>query len=307
MWSIIKVKNIDFVWSNEMIIRTDLALERHEMLGYEQVKGVRYETKQQDEAKVTLVEVLDEDGEKQVGKPKGKYYTVDVPEFSHETELLDGRLKAITNVIREMLPQGEISVLVVGIGNDNITPDALGPLCAEQIFSTRHIETNISEELGLPKFNPVASISTGVLGQTGIETAEYIKGIVDLIKPKTVIAIDALASRKLFRLGKTVQLSDTGISPGAGIGNNRAKIDENLLGVPVIAIGIPTVVDGRTMVYDLVESDLKADNISTEAESVMVTPKDIDMIIKRASRLLALSINCALQPHIEPEFLLSLM
>lgn len=290
-----------------MNFRTDLALERHEMLEKDVVEGVRYETKQKDDATITLVEVLDEFGEKQVGKPKGKYYTVDVPEFSHETELLDGRLKALTEVITDMLPKGENSVLVVGIGNDNITPDALGPLCAEQIFSTRHLRNEFASELGLPEFNPVASISTGVLGQTGIETAEYIKGIVDLIKPKTVIAIDALASRRLSRLGKTVQLSDTGISPGAGVGNNRARIDENTLGVPVIAIGIPTVVDGKTLVYDLIEDDSNMDNISKEAEAVMVTPRDIDMIIKRASRLLALSINCALQPHIEPEFLLSLM
>lgn len=290
-----------------MIYRTDLALERHEMLNKEQVQGVHYETKQKDDATITLVEVIDDIGEKQVGKPKGKYYTVDVPEFSHETELLDGRLKALTEVISELLPKGENSVLVVGVGNDNITPDALGPLCAGQIFSTRHIETEFSKEIGLPKLNPVASISTGVLGQTGIETAEYIKGIVDLIKPQAVIAVDALASRKLSRLGKTVQLSDTGISPGAGVGNNRARIDEHFLGVPVIAIGIPTVVDGRTLVYDLVENNKQIENISKEAETVMVTPRDIDMIIKRASRLLALSINCALQPHIEPEFLLSLM
>ena len=290
-----------------MIYRTDLALERHEMLNKEQVQGVHSETRQKDDATITLVEVLDDIGEKQVGKPKGKYYTVDVPEFSHETELLDGRLKALTEVISELLPKGENSVLVVGVGNDNITPDALGPLCAEQIFSTRHIEAEFSKEIGLPKFNPVASISTGVLGQTGIETAEYIKGIVDLIKPQAVIAVDALASRKLSRLGKTVQLSDTGISPGAGVGNNRARIDEHFLGVPVIAIGIPTVVDGKTLVYDLVENNKQIENISKEAETVMVTPRDIDVIIKRASRLLALSINCALQPHIEPEFLLSLM
>lgn len=290
-----------------MIYRTDLALERHEMLNKDRVQGVRYETCKIDDATITLVEVLDDFGEKQVGKPKGKYYTVDVPEFSHETELLDGRLMALIEVITDMLPKGVESVLVVGIGNDNITPDALGPLCAEQIFSTRHLEKEFSSEIGLPEFNSVASISTGVLGQTGIETAEYIKGIVDLINPKAVIAIDALASRKLSRLGKTIQLSDTGISPGAGVGNNRARIDEKTLGIPVIAIGIPTVVDGKTLVYDLVENDNEIENISKEAETVMVTPRDIDMIIKRASRLLALSINCALQPHIEPEFLLSLM
>lgn len=290
-----------------MQLRTDLALERHEIIKNRHVKGIKYEKIEKDDVIITLIEVLDEDGEQEVGKPKGKYYTVDLPEFSHETELIDGRLKTLTDIIIQLLPKSNGAVLVAGIGNDNITPDALGPCCAEQIFSTRHIAKEISKDLGLPEFNSVSAISTGVLGKTGIETAEYIKGIVDLIKPKAVIAVDALASRSLSRLGKTVQLSDTGISPGSGVGNHRTKIDSEMLGIPVIAIGIPTVVDGKTLVYDLTENEENINNISNEAENVMVTPRDIDLIIERASRLLALSINCALQPHIDPEFLLSLM
>ncbi len=290
-----------------MQFRTDLALERHEIIKSSNIKGIKFEETEKDDAVITLIEVLDEDGERQVGKPKGKYYTVDLPEFSHETELLDGRLKALTDIIVQLLPDSNGAVLVAGIGNDNITPDALGPCCAEQIFSTRHIAKDISKDLGLPEFNSVSAISTGVLGKTGIETAEYIKGIANLIKPKAVIAVDALASRSLSRLGKTVQLSDTGISPGSGVGNHRTRIDSEMLGIPVIAIGIPTVVDGKTLVCDLTENDENTDSISNEAEKVMVTPRDIDLIIERASRLLALSINCALQPHIEPEFLLSLM
>lgn len=286
-----------------MNFRTDLALECHETLESIPRKSIRKEEYKNDDVTVTLVEVLDEYGAQQIGKPKGKYYTVEMAEFSHETELLDGRLKSITDVITQLLPCGDGTVLVAGIGNDNITPDALGPLCAEQVFSTRHIKEELSSEMGLPNFNSVSSISTGVLGQTGIETAEYIKGVVEFTKPKAVIAVDALVARTLSRLGKTVQISDAGISPGSGVGNHRNKIDRDLLGIPVIAIGVPTIVDGNTLVCDLLGIKQK----NNDAENLMVTPQDIDLIIERASRLLALSINCALQPQIDPQFLLSLM
>lgn len=284
--------------------RTDLALECHEKIEKTNLKGIRKEEIKNDDATITLVEILDEYGAEQIGKPKGKYYTIDMPEFSHETELLDGRLKAITDVITQLLPRGEGTVLVAGIGNDGITPDALGPLCAEQIFSTRHLQKDFFNSLGMPNLNSVSSISTGVLGQTGIETAEYIKGVVEFTKPKAVVAVDALVARNLSRLGRTIQLSDTGISPGSGVGNHRNKINEELLGIPVIAIGVPTIVDVNTLVGDLLGSQKEQiDN----TDKLMVTPQDIDLIIKRASRLLALGINCALQSHIEPEFLLSLM
>lgn len=286
-----------------MNCRTDIALERHELLKDNKCEGVLFKREETEKAVVTTIEIIDERGEKALGKPKGKYITIDLPEFSHQSELLDSRLSAITKTIKDLLPPNAKTVLVAGLGNEGITPDALGPLCAKQIFATRHIEKGMEKDLGLPNLRSVSAVSTGVLGQTGIETAEYIKGIAELVKPDAVIVIDALASRKISNLGKAVQLSDTGITPGAGVGNYRKTIDKSTLGVPVISMGVPTVVDGKTIVHDLTEY---SQNITNDADEMMVTPRNIDMLIDRAARLLALSINCALQPEMEPETFLAL-
>ncbi len=287
-----------------MNCRTDIALERQEMLKNKEQKGIRVKKWKKENAEVTEIQILNEIGEKSLGKPKGKYITVDIPEFSHESELLDGRLTALTESIKNLLPKNTNCVLVVGLGNENITPDALGPLCAKQIFSTRHIKGEMESTLSLPNLRAVASVSTGVLGQTGIETAEYISGIVQLIKPDAVIIIDALASRRLSRLGKTVQFTDTGITPGSGVGNFRKTIDKSTLGIPVISMGVPTVVDGNTIVADLTGNSEK--NTEIKVENMMVTPREIDTIILRAARLLSLSINCALQPNMDPQMFLAL-
>lgn len=286
-----------------MNCRTDIALERHELLKDNKCEGVLFNREETEKTVITTIEILDKRGENALGKPKGKYITIDLPEFSHQSELLDSRLSAITKTIKDLLPPNAHTVLVAGLGNESITPDALGPLCAKQIFVTRHIEKGMEKDFGLPGLRPVAAVSTGVLGQTGIETAEYIKGISELIKPDAVIVIDALASRKIANLGKTIQLSDTGITPGAGVGNYRKTIDKTTLGVPVISMGVPTVVDGKTIVHDLTQN---SQNIPNDADEMMVTPRDIDTVIDRAARLLALSINCALQPEMEPETFLAL-
>lgn len=285
-----------------MNCRTDIALERQEMLKDTEQKGIKVKRWEKEKAQVTEIEVLNDFGAKSINKPIGKYITVEVPEFSHESELLDGRLIALTESIKNLMPCNAEKILVVGLGNENITPDALGPLCARQIFSTRHIKGEIIKDLGIKNMKSVASVSTGVLGQTGIESAEYIKGIVNLINPDVVIVIDALASRRLARLGKTVQLTDTGITPGSGVGNYRKSIDESTLGIPVISMGVPTVVDGNTIVNDLTGSE--KNNIG--ADNMMVTPREIDTIITRAARLLSLSINCALQPDMKPDMFLAL-
>lgn len=286
-----------------MNCRTDIALERQEMLKNDNQNGIRVKKWGKDYAQVTEIEIYNEDGEKALGKGRGKYITVDLPEFSHESELLDGRLSTLTKAIKSLLPENAKCILVAGLGNENITPDALGPLCARQIFSTRHIKKELEKELSLPGLNSIASVSTGVLGQTGIETVEYIGGIVNLINPEAVIVIDALASRRLSRLGKTVQLTDTGITPGSGVGNFRKTIDKSTLGVPVISMGVPTVVDGNTIAYDLTG---KETDTNGETENMIVTPREIDTIITRASRLLSLSINCALQPNMDPKLFLAL-
>lgn len=286
-----------------MNCRTDIALERQEMLSENAQKGIKVNRWEKDKAQVTEIEVLNDFGAESINKPIGRYITVEVPEFSHESELLDGRLTALTESIKNLIPNNAEKVLVVGLGNENITPDALGPLCARQIFSTRHIKGEIIKELGIKNMKSVASVSTGVLGQTGIESAEYIKGIVNLINPDAVIVIDALASRRLARLGKTVQLTDTGITPGSGVGNYRKSIDKSTLGIPVISMGVPTVVDGNTIVNDLTGSE---NNKVVDADNMMVTPREIDTIISRAARLLSLSINCALQPDMKPDMFLAL-
>lgn len=287
-----------------MNCRTDIALERQEMLADTDQKGIKVKRWEKEKAQVTEIEILNEYGANTLQKPIGRYITVDLPEFSHESELLDGRLTALTETIKNLLPTSAEKILVAGLGNESITPDALGPLCAKGIFSTRHIKGEIIKDLGIKNLKSVSSISTGVLGQTGIETAEYIKGIVELIKPDAVIIIDALASRRLSRLGKTVQLTDTGITPGSGVGNFRKTIDKTTLGVPVISLGVPTVVDGNTIVSDLTGNENKNNNI--DANNMMVTPREIDTIISRAARLLSLSINCALQPEMKPEMFLAL-
>lgn len=245
-------------------------------------------------------------GAQELGKPKGKYITAEIPEFSHDSELLDERLDVMTELIRELLPTPCSNVLVAGLGNDNITPDALGPKTARGIFATRHINKSLANDLGFPDLREVSSVTFGVLGQTGLETAESIRGIVNTVYPSAVITVDALAARSLSRLGNTIQLTDTGITPGSGVGNHRARIDRETLGVPVIAIGVPTVVDAVTMIRDFTEHT-DCGGISENARNMMVTPREIDTLIHRAARFLSLSLNCALQPQIEPDVLLNIV
>lgn len=288
-----------------MNARTDLAIEKDSFISGNRPKGIRRKIFETKKTKVTKISVLDKEAAEVIGKPVGEYITVELDEFSYDTELLDDRMKSISTQISSLLPKGDGTVLVAGIGNKDITPDALGPRCAEGIFSTRHITSELAEEIGLDRLNPVCSLATGVLGQTGIETGEIIKSVADAIKPKAVIVIDALAAAGLERLGRTVQITDTGITPGSGVGNKRAEISKNTLGVPVIAIGVPTVVDAVTLAKDMTGN--KTATESAEAQNMMVTPREIDVMIERASKLIALCVNCALQPKTDPELLLSVV
>lgn len=288
-----------------MNARTDLAIEKDSFISGDRPKGIRRKVFETEKTKVTKISVLDKEAADVIGKPVGEYITVELDEFSYDTELLDDRMKSISTQILSLLPKGDGTVLVAGIGNKDITPDALGPRCAEGIFSTRHITSELAEEIGLDFLNPVCSLATGVLGQTGIETGEIIKSVADAIKPKAVIVIDALAAAGLERLGRTVQITDTGITPGSGVGNKRAEISKNTLGVPVIAIGVPTVVDAVTLARAMTGN--KTATESSEAQNMMVTPREIDVMIERAAKLISLCVNCALQPEADPELLLSVV
>jgi len=288
-----------------MNARTDLAIEKDSFISGDRPKGLRRKVFETEKTKVTKISVLDKEAADVIGKPVGEYITVELDEFSYDTELLDDRMKSISTQILSLLPKGDGTVLVAGIGNKDITPDALGPRCAEGIFSTRHITSELAEEIGLDFLNPVCSLATGVLGQTGIETGEIIKSVADAIKPKAVIVIDALAAAGLERLGRTVQITDTGITPGSGVGNKRAEISKNTLGVPVIAIGVPTVVDAVTLARAMTGNKTATEN--AEAQNMMVTPREIDVMIERAAKLISLCVNCALQPETDPELLLSVV
>ena len=283
-----------------MNFRTDLALERCETLGGRDIRGVRINKTEKHGAVVTEIEVISEAGVKAVGKPVGRYVNVEVTPFASHAQFIDDSLTAVSEAIGGLIPKNG-PVLVAGLGNSKITPDALGPKCASMIFATRHITGELLRATGLGNLRTVSAFATGVLGETGAEAGEMLRGLVDTLKPCVVITVDALAARNVSRLGRTVQMCNTGITPGSGVGNSRAEISEKTLGVPVIAVGVPTVVDAATLV-----SDYSGGSAVSEAEQMMVTPREVDLMIERAAKLIALAINCALQPDIKPEDMLIL-
>ena len=290
-----------------MNFRTDLALERQEISGAQSINGVLTETESFQKVQVTRITITTDEGAELLLKPKGKYITAHVPSFAHPNELEKDELNILAKEIKAFLPD-KGTILVAGLGNMQITPDALGPKTASQILSTRHICKELKKIPGLENLRPVASVSPGVLGQTGIETGEIIRGITDIIKPSAVIAIDALASCSLSHLGTTVQICDTGICPGSGVDNKRKRLDKKTLGTKVISIGIPTVVDALTLAADITEkAESNADLLLSEGEKMIVTPKEIDLLTEHASKFLAMAINCALQPSVSPEDIFSLV
>ena len=234
--------------------RTDLAVEARELVG-EDVRGVDFSRRNECSMEISRLVVKTHDASVKLKKEKGTYITIDFPALTDNFLSTDERVGIISEEIRRLLPVNGL-VLVCGLGNREITPDALGPKSASRILATRHITGELARSTGLDSLRPVAVMNTGVTGQTGIETFEYIDSIVRKIRPTAVVVIDALASRRLNRLGCTLQISDTGISPGAGVGNTRSRISQwKTLGVPVIGLGVPTVVDAVTLVSDLLEVD----------------------------------------------------
>ena len=318
-------------------IRTDLALEEHELLkeqelnqsdaGYKDPPGVEVENAGSEDIKITRVRVTSPTGEASIGKPMGNYVTLEVPRLKQNDQVLyEETCKALAKELVPILKLKENStVLVVGLGNWNVTPDALGPKVISSLMITRHLLEYVPEQVQ-DGVRPVCAIAPGVLGITGIETGEIVRGIVDKVKPDIVIAIDALASRKMERVNTTIQVADTGISPGSGVGNKRMALSVDTLGIPVIAIGVPTVVDAATMANDTI--DLVIDNLIREAGNekdfynmlknidrtekyqliqevlqpyignLIVTPKEVDEVVDRISKVIANGLNIALHQGI---------
>lgn len=304
-----------------MQIRTDLAIEIcHDILSHNsKFKGIKCKKGRCGPMVSEEVHVQNEDGEKLTGKPIGRYLTLNTGKlWLDDRELFREKVLAFREVLTPLLEEhlkGKGSVLVVGLGNRSITSDAVGPAAIKSLLVTRHLRTErpaIFEDLGL--WN-VCAITPGVLGQTGIESSHIVKGVAEHIKPEAIIVIDALASRDLDRLVSTVQVSDTGLCPGSGIGVGRPALNKNELGVPVISIGTPTVVDAATLAADAIRhftgDDFDAEKIRKEWSrnplNFFVTPKETDQIINVMGTFIGYAINLSLNRSLTYEDMLTLV
>ncbi len=311
-------------------VRTDLALEEKERFESDNVEisGVVLEEEydEEKELKVSRVEIRTENGAKAMGKPAGIYLTLESPNLAlPDEELQTGIAEELSRYINELVHKNisekekDISILVVGLGNREVTPDALGPYVADHLTVTRHIVKEYGKyAMGEDESHMISAVVPGVMGQTGMESAEIVRGIVRETKPDIVIAVDALAARNSRRLNRTVQIADTGIHPGSGVGNHRSGMTEESLGVPVIAIGVPTVVDAATIVNDTMENFICAlessdalkgvgevlrsynagekyefvkELIAPHLNGMFVTPKDIDEMVHHISHTISEAIN----------------
>jgi len=299
-------------------VRTDLAMESALK---EQMPGVRIEEEKEGLCSITRVRVESEKAAVRLDKPMGQYITIECPQLAQGN--VDAREQTAACLARElnrMIPQRsrEQSVLVVGLGNRHVSADALGCRVVDHMMVTRHLIERMPHQVD-ERLGSVCAIAPGVLGLTGVETVEIVKGVVDRVKPVMVIAIDALAARAASRIGSAVQLADTGISPGSGIGNRRMELDRETLGVPVASLGVPMVVRARCIAEEAIETLLEGLGeelgqewmdeteaaarkvLSTSAGEMVVTPKEVDHLMENLARTLADGLNMALHPQVELE------
>lgn len=275
-----------------MNIRTDLALESVDAAKISEgitrtIRGSAF--------KITEIAIAEDKHGEKIGKKKGRYITLEGSPLGRFSDSFHEMATELSAELTKLLPDGP--ALVIGLGNNDITPDALGPLAASKVLATRHLREELGDEDEfLSSLRQVSVMASGVLGQTGIETAEIIEGLIEKLKPSCIIAVDALACSDISRLGTTIQLSDSGISPGSGVANKRREISQSSIGIPVIAAGVPTVVD----MYTIVEG-MTGRRAATEIPNMMVTPRDVDRLIERSSALISMGINLALHPDLSFE------
>lgn len=288
-----------------MAYRTDLAVELLENLrGADALSGVAEREYEREGLHIHEAEVTAEAAARLLGKPCGRYLTLSLEALSRrEEEAFPRSVRVLASLIETLLPTALDSaapVLIAGLGSRSITPDAVGPRSADHVIATRHLITRSPEFFA--SWRPVSVLAPGVLGQTGVETNEIIKGVLDHVRPSAVIAVDALAAGRLSRLVRTVQLSDTGIVPGSGVGNARAALDEQTLGVPVLSIGVPTVADGGSLAHEIAQqlSGAQCEALDDLSQPFIITTRDIDREVADTARLIGYAVNMALQ-HISVE------
>lgn len=276
-----------------MNLRTDLALEQ--VSANNLPEGIRSFSRGK-AFRITEILIENDNHRSSLGKGKGRYITLESGDISRFCADYEAMATEMADELKNLIPDGEI--FVAGLGNRDITPDAVGVLAADKVLATRHLRNELAneEENFLTNLRPVTCLAGGVLGQTGIESAELIKAVCREIKPAAVIAVDALACSDIQRLGTTIQICDSGISPGSGVANSRKELSAETLGIPVIAIGLPTVVDMHTII-----SGMGIGEIPENMPNMMVTPRDIDRLSERGAELIACAINLALQPTLSYE------
>lgn len=290
--------------TEQIKIRTDLALEAKNSISEEDsaIKGIKVVQERDKENDITIVklEVLNRSGAQAIGKPIGTYITMEVPRLSEEDEGYHREISKalavqIKNLITDAYSWNEKipKILIAGLGNSNSTPDALGPMVLSNLMITRHIVEYFGYEEVEGAFAITSGIIPGVMAQTGMESSEIIQAIVKKTRPDILLVVDALAARSVSRLNSTIQISDTGIHPGSGVGNQRAAINRKTMGIPVISIGVPTVVDAATLVYDSLKRTKNNVSVSfaLDFKQMYVTSKDVDAIVKRLSYTISEGIN----------------
>lgn len=270
-----------------MNIRTDLVSEIKSD-SPNNLSGVETYDEQILDVNISTVKITTDLAAKNISKPKGTYCTISFPrlDFVCDSENI---ITATVKTLKTIIPQGFKTALVVGLGNADITPDALGPLVCNRVLATRHINDKLKRDLGLERLKSVSVIAPNVLGKTGIESYDIITAASSKIKPDIILAVDALACRDADRLCRTIQISNTGITGGSGVNNARKPLNQNTVGVPVIAIGVPTVID--------------ANSFFDSNENMMVTPKEIDLLVDKAADIISRSLNIFLQPEIDREII----
>lgn len=282
-----------------MAYRTDLAVELLENLrGGEKPGGVTETEYEREGLHIHEAEVLNEEAARLLGRPCGRYLTLSLAALSaREEEAFPRTVRVLAGLLRELLPPlpKDAPVLVAGLGSRAVTPDAVGPKACDHVIATRHLISRSPEYFAA--WRPVCALAPGVLGQTGVETNEVIRGVLDRVRPGAVIAVDALAAGRLSRLVRTVQLTDTGIVPGSGIGNTRAALNEQTLGVPVLAVGVPTVADGGSLAHEIQTqlSGAQCEALGDLAQPFIITTRDIDREVSDTARLIGYAVNMVLQ------------
>lgn len=299
------------------LFRTDLAYEAATSTAQAKVlEGVRRQNRREDGVELYEVDIMTEEASRRLDKACGRYLTLFVGRvWEDSADSFRQKAQLLARELRRFLPKNSGCVLLVGLGNRNITADAIGPMTMEHVLVTRHLEEKQPELFRNLSLSRTAAISPGVLGQTGMESADIIHSLVEVLRPSAVVCVDALASRSLSRLATTVQISDAGIAPGSGVGNRRLSLGQDTLGVPVCAIGVPTVVDAVTLAWDVLQSAAPQDKSFEDLEQKLspgglnffVAPKETDEILKELSALIGYAINLALHESLEYEEMLSLV